>query len=330
MTETNINALCSVEAVFDGIDIEVTVEFSAGGGTFEHDELTAESRAKANQHPIPSITGLQSALDGKANSSHVHNISDVTGLQSALDGKSSVVEHNDLTGRDVLDVHPKESITGLTILDSPEFADTQITPLSVEATYTPTVWSYLVGLFTTVPKSALQHLIKLWGVVNDLDNRVGLLEDKIIAEITITENVAQVTITVDKNGNPINIINGDSFIVEMEVEYVDAVDNLGRSGWMINNNSGGIYRRALLVADYMSSVASNQLYIKSKWMMSLFNRDLNGINMTINSADKVSYAASTANAWTIGLATENISRFDFIVRQTDSFKAGSKFIIKKV
>ena len=40
MTETNINALCSVEAVFDGVDIEVTVEFSAGGGTFEHDELT--------------------------------------------------------------------------------------------------------------------------------------------------------------------------------------------------------------------------------------------------------------------------------------------------
>ena len=52
--------------------------------------------------------------------------------------------------------------------------------------------------------------------------------------------------------------------------------------------------------------------------------------MTINSADKVSYAASTANAWTIGLATENISRFDFVVQNTDSFKAGSKFIIKKV
>ena len=27
---------------------------------------------------------------------------------------------------------------------NPEFADTQITPLAVEATYTPTVWTYLV------------------------------------------------------------------------------------------------------------------------------------------------------------------------------------------
>ena len=58
-----------------------------------------------------------------------------------------------------------------------EFADTQITPLAVEATYTPTVWSYLVGLFTSVPKSILQHLVKLWGVVKDLATRVGLLED---------------------------------------------------------------------------------------------------------------------------------------------------------
>ena len=143
MTETNINALCSVEAVFDGVDIEVTVEFSAGGGTFEHDELTAESRAKADQHPIPSITGLQSALDGKANSAHVHNISDVTGLQSALYGKSNVGHGHDISG-----------ISGLTLTDSPEFADTQITPLAIEATYTPTVWTYLVGLFTTVPKSS--------------------------------------------------------------------------------------------------------------------------------------------------------------------------------
>ena len=43
-----------------------------------------------------------------------------------------------------------------------EFADTQITPLAVEATYTPTVWSYLVGLFTTVPKSVKEHIVKIW------------------------------------------------------------------------------------------------------------------------------------------------------------------------
>jgi hypothetical protein len=466
MTETNINALCSVEAVFDGVDIEVTVEFSAGGGTFEHDELTAESRAKANQHPIPSITGLQSALDGKSNVGHGHSISDITNLtQQLANAKNSsagvtveptltdngngtitfgnfkanlystsdfsgdlveydinggtftlndsvanpsavnyfvadynngipilklitdvnlitessiipvytvfrtgntihpidwdsigrgmvnkihqrlvktqrfqretgvilsetatriinisngaiwyganritidsaisnvdtcflyyrssgvwtrqlitqynntqydngtnlvtltanryavnwvwrgvenakhiyivlgggdytlaqaqastvppvppiisghcflvgriivqksastaiqidntrdvtfstraVVEHNDLTGRDGLDVHPKESITGLKISDSPEFADTQITPLATEATYTPTVWSYLVGLFTSVPKSVKEHIVKGWTVIENLTSRVTLLEDNYILKYVV-------------------------------------------------------------------------------------------------------------------------------------------------
>lgn len=210
MTETNINALCSVEAVFDGVDIEVTVEFSAGGGTFEHDELTAESRAKANQHPIPSITGLQSALDGKANSSHVHNISDVTGLQSALDGKSSVVEHNDLTGRDASDVHPKESITGLKISDSPEFADTQITSLSAEATYSASVWTYLVGLFTTVPKSVKEHIVKIWGELSK--------KGELIVDITLQSNVSEVNISTDKLGNPLNL-SGD-FQMILDLEYI--------------------------------------------------------------------------------------------------------------
>jgi hypothetical protein len=47
-----------------------------------------------------------------------------------------------------------------------EFTDAQITSLSAEATYTPTVWSYLVGLFTVVPKSVKEHLIKIWTIIN--------------------------------------------------------------------------------------------------------------------------------------------------------------------
>ena len=111
--------------------------------------------------------------------------------------KSTLALKSDLT---------KESIAGLKIDSSPEFADSNITNLSTEATYTPTVWSYLVGLFTTVPKSVLQHLVKLWGVVNDLAVRVGLLEDNLILELTVTEDTYLVEITQDKNGNPLNLI----------------------------------------------------------------------------------------------------------------------------
>lgn len=38
-------------------------------------------------HTIANVTGLQTALDGKAASSHTHTIANVTGLQSALDAK---------------------------------------------------------------------------------------------------------------------------------------------------------------------------------------------------------------------------------------------------
>lgn len=45
--------------------------------------------ASSHTHTIANTTGLQAALDGKAASTHSHAISDVTGLQTALDGKQA-------------------------------------------------------------------------------------------------------------------------------------------------------------------------------------------------------------------------------------------------
>lgn len=45
--------------------------------------------AASHGHIIGDVTGLQTALDGKAATSHGHIISDVTGLQTALDGKQA-------------------------------------------------------------------------------------------------------------------------------------------------------------------------------------------------------------------------------------------------
>lgn len=44
---------------------------------------------KAHIHPISDITGLQAAINSKANTNHTHPISDVTGLQGALDSKAT-------------------------------------------------------------------------------------------------------------------------------------------------------------------------------------------------------------------------------------------------
>lgn len=42
-----------------------------------------------HSHVISDVTGLQSALDGKAATSHTHSIGDVANLQSSLDGKAA-------------------------------------------------------------------------------------------------------------------------------------------------------------------------------------------------------------------------------------------------
>jgi hypothetical protein len=48
---------------------------------------TGDFAAASHTHTIAQVTGLQTALDGKAASSHTHTIAQVTGLQTALDGK---------------------------------------------------------------------------------------------------------------------------------------------------------------------------------------------------------------------------------------------------
>jgi hypothetical protein len=50
--------------------------------------LTNDRTPLAHTHAILDVSGLQTALDGKASSVHPHVIGDVTGLQTALDGKS--------------------------------------------------------------------------------------------------------------------------------------------------------------------------------------------------------------------------------------------------
>lgn len=45
----------------------------------------------AHNHVIADTTGLQAALDGKANTNHTHAIANVTGLQAALDAKADLV-----------------------------------------------------------------------------------------------------------------------------------------------------------------------------------------------------------------------------------------------
>ena len=149
----------------------------------------------------------------------------IPGRYVAYDSSMNIIEKVDSTTRSVDSILEditnltQQSITGLKVTDSPEFADTQITTLAAEATYTPTVWSYLVGLFTTVPKSALQHLVKLWGVVNNLAVRVGLLEDDYILKYVVPVDTTSIDLTTDRYGNAFNFVEGDEFLVIIKAEF---------------------------------------------------------------------------------------------------------------
>ena len=82
--------------------IAVTGSITEGGTA-----LSSKYAAKAHSHAISDVTGLQTALNGKAASSHTHTVSDVTGLQDSLDAKAALSHSHamsDVTGlQDALD-----------------------------------------------------------------------------------------------------------------------------------------------------------------------------------------------------------------------------------
>ena len=50
-----------------------------------------QSEKNTSAHEVSNISGLQAALNGKADSVHTHSIADVTGLQTVLNGKQDVI-----------------------------------------------------------------------------------------------------------------------------------------------------------------------------------------------------------------------------------------------
>ena len=76
---------------------------AAGGFSGDYGDLTnvpSTFAPSAHTHAQSEITGLVSALAGKAALSHAHSISEVTGLQTALDGKASTSSLADLVAKD--------------------------------------------------------------------------------------------------------------------------------------------------------------------------------------------------------------------------------------
>ena len=70
----------------------VATNNTTNGITWVADNLANHQSISNNDaHAISNISGLQGALNSKAEVSHVHTIENVTGLQTALDGKQNAI-----------------------------------------------------------------------------------------------------------------------------------------------------------------------------------------------------------------------------------------------
>ena len=72
--------------------IAVTGSITEGGTS-----LSSKYATKSHSHAVSDVTGLQSALNGKAATSHTHAVSDVTDLQNSLDAKAALSHTHGMT-----------------------------------------------------------------------------------------------------------------------------------------------------------------------------------------------------------------------------------------
>ena len=70
-------------------NVSAVVPATNAAGTTTQKVTLGSIRDLPHTHAIADVTGLQTAIDGKAGATHTHAISDVTGLQAALDGKQA-------------------------------------------------------------------------------------------------------------------------------------------------------------------------------------------------------------------------------------------------
>jgi hypothetical protein len=89
----------------------------------------------------PVSTSTQTALNGKANTSHSHIIGDVTGLQTALDGKQA-----NITGTDGQVVFKSGSTPGVVTTGTLAYPDADWSNITNKpSTFTPSAHSHVIG-----------------------------------------------------------------------------------------------------------------------------------------------------------------------------------------
>lgn len=219
----------------------------------------------------------------------------------------------------------KENIIGLKLADSPEFADELITPLALEATYTPTVWAYLVGIFTSVPKSVKAHLVKMWGNINDMAARVGILEDSYLLKYVVPVDTTAIDLTTDKYGNAFNFVEGDEIIIIIKNSFNIA----DRVVLRVNGITSSVYNRGGVISTSFSLINANRLNAYLTIKLNIINGDLSGLSTGNSDDNGLNQSTATVSLSTIGLNSSSISSIQLLTGLGNKFLQNSTIIIRK-
>lgn len=233
------------------------------------------------------------------------------------------------------------SLTDKTITNVQKVAEAADTALAAAASNTSTIANILSNFTTWVLGTYLGALTlldaavaagesiqvmagKLQGQVNAIKSRVGLLEDNVIADITISNTVSYVDITTDAHGNPLSLkdntnIQIEMFIIAPEVGpcwlHLNGISALGQ--YSFSNSAGnGLY----FIRGIPSRVSMNVS------IMAYQTQAMVVISRTNGSAFSNVYAISaTLPVYSGGLVTTPITYLRF----TGVFLSGTKIRITK-
>lgn len=90
--------------------VEGDARYDAAGAAAAAQSAAVQRGNHSGSQAIATVTGLQTALDGKAANTHAHAIADVTGLQTALDSKAA--NATTLAGYGIGDAYTKTETDG--------------------------------------------------------------------------------------------------------------------------------------------------------------------------------------------------------------------------
>ena len=131
---------------------------------------TGDFAAAAHTHAIGDVTGLQTALDGKAATSHTQAISTITGLQTALDGKAATSHTHSIANVTGLQaaLDGKQAAGSYATAAQGALADSAVQPGDLATVATSGAYSDLSGLPTLGAAITVSATAPASPSVNDL------------------------------------------------------------------------------------------------------------------------------------------------------------------